>query len=176
MLKNLEDVILFAALAHNDQKMCEPSVPYLAHVFGVASNVIEAYYNGKETFDLDYALKLAILHDTIEDTSTTYAEINTKYGKEIADGVLALSKNETLEKSKQMEDSLARILTQKNEVAVVKLADRTFNMREAPESWSTEKKQRYLLEAELVLANLKNANSYLANKLQERINNYNLSA
>jgi guanosine-3',5'-bis(diphosphate) 3'-pyrophosphohydrolase len=172
MLENLEDVILFASLAHNEQKMCEPSVPYLTHVFGVASNVLEAYYNGKEDFNLDYALKLAILHDTIEDTNITYENIENKYGKDIADGVLALTKNEELEKYCQMKDSLERILTQKKEVAIVKLADRTFNMRDIPSNWDNQKRERYLNEAKLVLSYLKDKSVYLTNKLTYQIDNY----
>ena len=98
MLNNIEDVMMYASIAHKDQKMTEPTVPYLTHVFGVFLNVLEAYYNGKEKFDIDFALKVAILHDTIEDTTTTYDDLKEKFGKDIADGVLALSKNEQIKK------------------------------------------------------------------------------
>ena len=62
MLENLEDIILFASVAHKNQMMMDPEVPYLTHLISVASNVLEAYHNGEEKFNLDYALKLAILH------------------------------------------------------------------------------------------------------------------
>ena len=78
MLNNIEDVMMYASIAHKDQKMTEPTVPYLTHVFGVFLNVLEAYYNGKEKFDIDYAFKVAILHDTIEDTTTTYDDLKEK--------------------------------------------------------------------------------------------------
>lgn len=175
MIENLEDVILFAANAHKEQKMFEPDVPYITHVFGVASNVLEAYYNGEEKFDLDYALKVAILHDTIEDTDVCYGMIAEKYGEEIATGVQALSKNPLVEKSDRMKDCMIRIKECKKEVAIVKLADRVFNMRCAPTSWNDEKLQKYLDEAQMICNDLGDVNKYLKEKLESRMNNYTKS-
>ncbi len=71
------------------------------------------------------SIKCAILHDTIEDTKLTIKEVENRFGKNIADGVLALTKNEqdTTVKDKML-DSLARIKKQPKEVWVVKMADR----------------------------------------------------
>ena len=172
MIKDLEEVIMFASLAHDGQTMFEPKVGYVTHVVSVASNVLEAYENGEETFDLDYALKVAILHDTIEDTNVTYEDIVSKYGKDIADGVRALSKDENVEKELRMMDSIRRIKELKKEVAIVKLADRVYNIRCAPKGWSKEKKEGYLNEAKVIYKELSFANKYLANKLLTRINHY----
>ena len=172
MLTNLEDVILFASEAHKDQKMFEPEVPYVTHIVSVAENVLEAYLNGDEKFDLDYALKLALLHDTMEDTSVTYDILLAKYGKDIADGVRALSKDETLPKDEQMQHSLDNIKKCRKEVGIVKLADRTFNMYSKPKCWDENKYAFYLWEAKLILDNLKGYNKYLENKLSQRIENY----
>ena len=172
MIENLEDVILFAADAHKEQKMFEPDVPYITHVFGVASNVLEAYHNGEEKFDLDYALKVAILHDTIEDTDVCYGMLAEKYGDEVALGVQALSKNPSIEKSDRMKDCRVRIKECRKEVAIVKLADRVFNMRCAPASWNDEKLQKYLDEAQMICDELGSANKYLKEKLDNRMNSY----
>ena len=172
MINNLEDVVLFASLAHREQKMIDPDVPYLTHLIGVASNVLEAYYNGKQEFDLDYALKVAILHDVIEDTNYSYKDVEEKFGKNIADGVLALSKNDSIEKSLRMQDSVRRIKKCSKEVAIVKLADRTFNMRCKPSAWDKEHCSRYLLEARYIHDELGDNNEYLSKKLNERIKNY----
>jgi GTP diphosphokinase / guanosine-3',5'-bis(diphosphate) 3'-diphosphatase len=52
----------------------------------------------------------ALFHDSIEDTNTSYNDIKNDFGKEVADGVLALTKNFDLPtKSEQMKDSLQRI-------------------------------------------------------------------
>lgn len=172
MIENLEDVILFASLAHKNQKMTDPDVPYLTHVMGVASNVLEAYYNGEEKFDLDYALKVAILHDTIEDTIVAYEDIEKRYGEEIAEGVLALSKNEEIEKAYRMDDCISRIKKCRKEVAIVKLADRTFNMRCRPATWDEEHCKKYNQEAKKIYDELAVTNEYLAKKLSERISRY----
>lgn len=172
MIDNLEEVLMFASLAHEGQKMFEPKVSYVTHIVGVATNVLEAYENGNKDFDLDYALKVALLHDTIEDTGVTYEDIKNKFGEDIANGVLALSKNESIAKENKMQDSLARIKKQRKEVAIVKLADRVYNMRCAPFGWSKDKQEGYLKEAKLIYDELSNNNEYLANKLLNRINNY----
>lgn len=172
MLNNIEDVMMYASIAHKDQKMTEPTVPYLTHVFGVSLNVLEAYYNGKEKFDLDYAFKVAILHDTIEDTTTTYNDLKDKFGKDIANGVLALSKNELIKREDQMKDCIERIKKCKKEVSIVKLADRTYNMRCKPTIWSEEHCKRYVSEAKYILKELGSANEYLKEKLTKNINNY----
>lgn len=172
MLENLEDVILFASLAHKNQKMVDPDVPYLTHIMGVSSNVLEAYYNGEEKFDLDYALKVAILHDTIEDTEVTFDDIAKRYGKGIAMGVFALSKDDNIEKSLQMDDCISKINESRKEVAIVKLADRTFNMRCRPNGWDNDHCKRYAIEAKKINDKLGRANEYLSKKLHERIVRY----
>ena len=174
MLNNLEDVIMFASLYHEGQKMFEPEVSYLTHVMGVASNVLEAYHNGEEKFDLDYALKVAILHDTLEDTKATYDDIASKFGEEVARGVKALTKNENIEKVDRMKDSIERIKECPKEVAIVKLADRVYNLRCVPKSWSNEKVESYKQEGKVIYEELHLANKYLAEKLNYRINKYGL--
>lgn len=175
MLNDLEDIVLFASLAHKEQKMIEPEVPYLTHVIGVASNVLEAYYNGNQQFDLDYALKLAILHDVIEDTSIGYESIKKKFGEKIAKGVLALTKDENVDKIHRIEDAISRIKTCEKEVAIVKLADRTFNMRCTPICWDNAQCTMYLTDAKKILEELGYANEYLKRKLKERIKRYKLN-
>lgn len=169
MLENLEDVILFASLAHKEQKMMDPEVPYLTHLISVAANVLEAYYNGEEKFDLDYALKLAILHDTIEDTAVTYEELEHRYGKEIAQGVMALSKNDNLPYQDRLHDSIDRINASSREVAIVKLSDRIYNLMIKPEKWSKEKWDNYLDESEYIVVQLGRCNKYLKEKLENRV-------
>ena len=175
MLSDLEDIILFASLAHKNQKMVEPEVPYFTHVIGVASNVLEAYYNGKHPFDLDYALKLAILHDIIEDTEICYQNLENKYGERVAKGVLALTKNEEINKNFRIEEAISRIKLCDKEVAIVKLADRVFNMRSKPACWDKSQCERYYNDAKKIFYELGYANEYLKQKLKERIEWYNLN-
>lgn len=59
---------------------------------------MEVIIAGSQTpgFDLDLALQVALLHDTLEDTETTFGEVSEMFGPDIAAGVLALTKNDTL--------------------------------------------------------------------------------
>ncbi len=164
-LEKFYDALFFAMREHQGQKMKFPSdVDYSAHIFGVTITAFE--FAKEENVDLDLVISIALLHDTIEDTSVTYEDIENKFGKEIADGVLALTKNEKLPKEDQMEDCLNRILKlNKKEVAIVKLADRCFNTRCRVENWSKEKQEKYIIEA----INICNRIGFYCPKLKDQI-------
>ncbi len=168
-----EKVLLYASLAHKNQKMIDPDVPYISHTFGVVLNIFEASYIGKEEFDIDFAIKVALLHDTIEDTDTTYEDLKKEFGTRIADGVLALSKNRSLPEDDQMEDCIKRIQKCEKEIAIVKLADRTFNVRDKPLTWSQERIKLYADESIMILNELGYASKYLRHNLRLRIKKYN---
>lgn len=161
----------YAALAHQGQQVPGTPFPYLAHVSLVSMEVIAAL--GIEEFnDGDLAIQCALLHDVIEDTDITYEEIEKEFGKEVADGVLALTKDENLPKERQMFDSLERIQQQPDEIWAVKLADRITNLQPPPASWSAEKKEAYKLQAIEIYEALKEASPFLAERLQHKIENY----
>jgi (p)ppGpp synthase/HD superfamily hydrolase len=123
--------------------------------------------------DLDLAVKCAILHDTLEDTNLSYEEIHTRYGTKVADGVLALTKSETIEgKREKMMDSLARIKSQPKEIWAVKMADRISNLYAPPFYWNNGKKTEYLEEARIIHEALQEGNKYLADRLGKKINEY----
>ena len=85
-------------------------------------------------------ITLALLHDTIEDTNTTYDEIFKEFGKPVADGVLALSRNPNISYENQILDCVERIKKQPKEVAINKMADRMFNMRKRYSAWERKNK------------------------------------
>ena len=115
----------------------------------------------------------ALLHDTLEDTKVTYDELLSTFGKAVADGVLALTKNESLAtKQEQMIDSLNRIKMQPMEVWMVKLADRITNLSAPPFYWTKEKKISYREEALLIHKELHTANSFLSERFIYRLNTY----
>ncbi|MDJ0824113.1 MAG: bifunctional (p)ppGpp synthetase/guanosine-3',5'-bis(diphosphate) 3'-pyrophosphohydrolase [Rhodobacter sp.] len=102
--------------------------PYFSHPVAVASILTEMQLD-------DATIITALLHDTIEDTRSTYTEIRDRFGDEIAelvDGVtkltnLQLSSSET----KQAENfrKLLMAMSKDLRVILVKLADRLHNMR-----------------------------------------------
>jgi len=105
-----QKAIDFAGLKHAEKEQTIPGtkIPYVVHLSQVAMEVWVAYQH-KNNFNIALALPVALLHDTIEDTSTTYIELVDEFGSEVAEGVLALTKNPDLPKNEQMIDNLSRI-------------------------------------------------------------------
>jgi (p)ppGpp synthase/HD superfamily hydrolase len=165
-----------ASKLHYGQKYAGPNegeqFEYLNHIGGVTFEILYAI-GQSEAIDADLAIKCAILHDTIEDTELKYEAVKNEFGEVIANGVLALTKNEKLEtKAAMMTDSLQRIKAQPKAVWAVKLADRIINLSPPPFHWTTEKRLKYLEEAKVIHQELKDGNAYLANRLLLKIENY----
>jgi guanosine-3',5'-bis(diphosphate) 3'-pyrophosphohydrolase len=161
----------FAGERHGDQKMPSSNASYLVHLANVAMEVILAAPHSSD-FDIEFALQVALLHDVIEDTPTSYEEVRDHFSESIADAVLALTKNEHLSADEQIPDSLNRIRTLQKEVWAVKLADRISNMQKPPDNWSSEKREKYREVAKLILQELKGGNPYLENRLARLIEEY----
>jgi (p)ppGpp synthase/HD superfamily hydrolase len=120
----------------------------------------------------DLTIQCAILHDVLEDTKITNSEIQTEFGDQVAKGVMALTKNTSLEKSLQMKDSLQRIQNEPREIAMVKMADRICNLDTPPHYWKQEKIIQYLEEAREIYNALSSKNNYLGNRLMKKIEEY----
>ncbi|WP_020560154.1 HD domain-containing protein [Thiofilum flexile] len=165
----------FAALAHKGQtykgRTPEINYDYITHIGMVTARVLQGLPATPEA-DADLAVQCALLHDTLEDTPTTYEQLLAEFGSAVAQGVLALSKNPNLPRPEQMQDSLARIVQQPKEVWIVKLADRADNLQYVPWNWKAERINNYKLEAQVILDTLGAANSILAQQLAERIASY----
>jgi guanosine-3',5'-bis(diphosphate) 3'-pyrophosphohydrolase len=168
-----QETLKYAAAKHvsADQKIPGTDLPYVVHLSNVAMEIMLAGFN-TEKFDLAFAVQVALLHDTLEDTETNYPELAARFGVDIADAVQALTKNKNLPKKDQMTDCLQRIKKLRPEVWAVKLADRITNLQPAPLHWDQEKRKKYKEEAGLILKELKIGNSFLANRLAEKINQY----
>jgi (p)ppGpp synthase/HD superfamily hydrolase len=161
----------FAAIAHRGQIVPGSDLPYLMHLNLVGMEII-AVLSIETGSDGDLAVQCALLHDTIEDTDTTYEQIRSIFGIKVADGVQALSKNPDLEKSQRLGDSLDRIQQQPQEIWMVKLADRITNLQPPPSHWDLAKIIRYREEAIEIHALLQTSSPYLSSRLKEKIANY----
>ena len=102
--------------------------PYYTHPVAVTTILAEQQMD-------DATLVTALLHDTIEDTKATYAEVSERFGNEIAelvDGVTKLTNLQlTSTQTKQAENfrKLFMATSRDLRVTLVKLADRLHNMR-----------------------------------------------
>jgi guanosine-3',5'-bis(diphosphate) 3'-pyrophosphohydrolase len=165
-----QDAIKFATYKHLEkrQKVKGTKLPYVVHLSNVAMEIFMAAQHTKD-FNLIYAIQAALLHDTIEDTETTFDEIKENFGEDIAIAILALSKDDNLPKDKQISNSLTRIKKLQKEVWAVKLADRITNLQPPPANWSRAKIIKYLKESQIILDELRDSNQYLANRLEAKI-------
>jgi len=168
-----QEAIKFATYRHleKNQKVTGTNLPYVVHLSNVAMEIFMAALN-TENFNLGFAVQVALLHDTIEDTLTTYEEILEHFGLDIANAVMALTKDDQLPKEDRTLDSLIRIKKLPPEIWAVKLADRITNLQPPPTEWNQQKRIKYQEEASLILNELKYGNGYLSKRLNEKIEDY----
>ena len=112
----------------HDGQMRQSGEPYFTHPAAVAAILTEMRLD-------DATIITALLHDTIEDTRSTWADIAGLFGREIADLVDGVTKLTNLQlsgaHSKQAENfrKLFMAMSRDLRVILVKLADRLHNMR-----------------------------------------------
>jgi (p)ppGpp synthase/HD superfamily hydrolase len=159
----------FACTVHNGQTLPCSDIPYINHLGLVAMEAMATVAH--ENIDNPNLLVVcAILHDSIEDTATSYEDISNSFGTDIAKGVSALTKNtQLLSKHEQMLDSISRIKRQPIEIWMVKLCDRISNLQAPPIHWDKNKIIQYQNEARLILNQLSEANHFLATRLKNKI-------
>ena len=123
----LADAYRFSEAAHKGQKR-QSGDPYISHPLAVAEILAGWHLDGQ-------ALMAALLHDVMEDTSVTKAEISDTFGKPVAELVDGLSKLDKIEfqsaEDAQAENFRKMLLAMARDVRVIliKLADRLHNMR-----------------------------------------------
>ena len=123
----LNRAYVYAMRAHGEQKRASGD-PYISHPLEVAAILTELKLD-------DATIAAALLHDTIEDTDATRAEIDRLFGRDIGLLVEGLTKLKRLElvsrEAKQAENLRKLLLAIADDVRVllIKLADRLHNMR-----------------------------------------------
>ncbi len=116
----------FAARQHRHQLRKDGKTPYAAHVFRVALTVSHVFgHNDRGT------IIAALLHDTIEDTTTDYEDIESRFGTVVADMVSALTKNMSLPEPEREREYDRRLAAADWRVRLVKLADTYDNFCDA---------------------------------------------
>lgn len=110
--------VAFAARKHAGQLRKDGQTPYASHPVRVAIIV-------RHVFDItdDTALTAALLHDTIEDTTTDHDELTQHFGTAVADAVAAVSKDGRLPHDKREFAYDCQIAAASWQARLVKLAD-----------------------------------------------------
>jgi GTP diphosphokinase / guanosine-3',5'-bis(diphosphate) 3'-diphosphatase len=153
-IRILLDAIAFAAHKHRSQhrKGREKSA-YINHPISLAVVLVDEGNVEDVT-----VLQAAVLHDTIEDTQTTYDELLDHFGREVADIVLEVSDDKNLPKEVRKEEQIKHAPHVSHRAALVKLADKICNLREVltapPVDWSLERRREYFDWAKRVVDSL----------------------
>ncbi|MBX3514980.1 MAG: bifunctional (p)ppGpp synthetase/guanosine-3',5'-bis(diphosphate) 3'-pyrophosphohydrolase [Xanthobacteraceae bacterium] len=123
----LDSAYVYAMKAHGSQTRASGD-PYFSHPLEVAAILTDLKLD-------DATIVAALLHDTIEDTKATKAEIGKKFGKDIAtlvEGLTKIKKLDLVSKRAAQAENLRKLLlaiADDVRVLLVKLADRLHNMR-----------------------------------------------
>jgi guanosine-3',5'-bis(diphosphate) 3'-pyrophosphohydrolase len=118
LVRSVLEAASFAARAHRHQLRKDGQTPYAAHPFRVC--LIVRHVFGIE--DPDY-LAAALLHDTIEDTTTEFDDLEAQFGAKVARWVAALSKDKRLPEDEREAAYVAALTRAELAVKVAKLAD-----------------------------------------------------
>jgi guanosine-3',5'-bis(diphosphate) 3'-pyrophosphohydrolase len=114
----LLEAIAFAARAHKPQLRKDGQTPYVSHVFRVCLVVRHVFGVSDPR-----VLTAAVLHDTIEDTTTDFDDLAERFGPEVASWVAALSKDKRRQEEEREEAYMAELARSPWQVQVCKLAD-----------------------------------------------------
>lgn len=131
----LTDCIIFATNKHAGQVRKVTGLPYITHPLGVLK-ILEEVLQTSYIPNKDKLLKAAVLHDVLEDTETSLAELTDFVGFEVADIVNTLTFSEAkhsmlLTHNKGYLCEL-QLLFLSQEALLVKLADKLHNVSDNP--------------------------------------------
>jgi len=140
----LLEAISFAAYKHRKQRRKDHEAsPYINHPITVAT--ILANEGGVDDESL---LIAAILHDTVEDTKTTFEELEEIFGIDIANVVREVSDDKNIIKALRKRLQVEHAPYASARAKQIKIADKISNIRDIttkpPKSWTIERKLKYL--------------------------------
>jgi guanosine-3',5'-bis(diphosphate) 3'-pyrophosphohydrolase len=144
---------LFAAEKHASQRRKGAAgIPYINHLLEVAHMVSE----NSDPADTNLILA-ALLHDVVEDTPTTLAELEQRFGRDVAALVAEVTDDKSLPRETRKALQVQNAPYQSVRAQMIKLADKVSNLRSiisAPPDWSYERKRQYFDWAKQVVDRL----------------------
>jgi (p)ppGpp synthase/HD superfamily hydrolase len=142
--------------------------PYINHLLEVASLVAEAT-EGKDP-NLVIA---ALLHDAIEDCEVPCSLITELFGTDVANLVSEVTDDKTLEKSERKKRQVKHAHKKSGRAKLLKLADKTSNLRALASSpspkWSVRRRMEYIDWARKVAVGLDGVNAALEKQFEEAV-------
>jgi guanosine-3',5'-bis(diphosphate) 3'-pyrophosphohydrolase len=157
----LIDALAFAADKHRTQRRKDPEAsPYINHPIALARVLsVEGRVRDVRT------LAAAVLHDTLEDTKTTYEELHERFGPAIAGIVREVTDDKTLSPPERKRLQIEHAGELSKRARLVKLADKISNLRDltlnAPAEWSLQRRRDYFDWAKKVIDKVRGTNKKL---------------
>jgi len=157
----------FAAYKHRDQRRKDAKgSPYINHPIQLASIL---WHEGGVTDPV--VIAAALLHDTIEDTETTWQELRGAFGDEVADIVLEVTDVPWLKKQVRKRLQVSKARGASRGAQLVKLADKIANLRDVatnpPAKWDLQRRREYFDWAKEVVDRIRGVNPELERKFDE---------
>ncbi len=116
-------------------------------------------------------LQAALLHDTVEDTDTSFEELETKFGKAVTDIVREVTDDKSLPSEERKRLQIVHAPTSSHEAKLVKLADKLYNLRDlckgTPRGWTFKRSEEYFKWAKKVVDGLRGTCPLLENELDK---------
>lgn len=162
----------FAAQKHQLQvRKNAEKTPYIAHPIGVATHLM----NIGRVRDPSVIIA-ALLHDTVEDTETSFAEIEAQFGSDVASYVKELTDDKSLSTQNRKRLQVIHAAHKSAGAAQIKLADKFYNLNDLsvnpPVDWSRTRIDAYYQWAKSVVDRLPAANDHLKEAVDEMIHKY----
>ncbi len=151
----------FAAHKHKDQRRKDAKAsPYINHPIALAQ--ILRVEGG---VDDPAVIAAALLHDTVEDTDTSYQELRGQFGASVADIVAEVTDTKWLQKGSRKRLQISKASRATEGARLVKLADKIANLRDIiaspPASWSLARKRECFDWAKQVVDQVRGTNAKL---------------
>ncbi|MFC1665919.1 HD domain-containing protein [Pseudomonadota bacterium] len=153
--------LAFAANKHRNQRRKDINAsPYINHPIDLA-NVL----SNEGNIDDEITLCAAVLHDTIEDTETTVAELRKVFGDDICNIVLEVSDDKHLPKTQRKRLQIDHAAHISQRAKLVKLADKICNLRDMadhpPANWDKQRRREYFDWSKQVIDRLRGVHEKL---------------
>jgi GTP diphosphokinase / guanosine-3',5'-bis(diphosphate) 3'-diphosphatase len=161
--------IAFAADKHRRQRRKDAEAsPYINHPIAVVTALaVEGEVSDEVT------LLAAALHDTVEDTQTTFGELEEHFGPEVAGLVRELTDDKSRDKMERKRLQIEHAAQSSSRAKQLKIADKICNIRDItvrpPADWAPERRSEYLRWSERVVAGCRNVNAKLDQAFDQAI-------
>lgn len=140
-LKIVTKAAHFAAVKHAHQRRKgEDQEPYINHLMEV-SEILAQFTDDQDV------IVAGMLHDTLEDTETTYEELVKEFGTKIANVVREVTDDRTLPKVERKRLQVQNAPHKSDQAKMIKIADKISNLRSIinspPANWNNARKREY---------------------------------